>query len=78
MTDVSNSVFHSAGVAGDTGVAGVAFGPDEISDVERASRRTVVHEYALLADERRFGVGPAQRDAVRDGLDLQFATPASG
>ena len=65
---------HSAGVTGDTRVAGVPFGPHEVPDVEWTSRRAVVHQYALLADERRFRVGPAQRDPVRHGLDLEFAT----
>ena len=39
-------------------MAGVPFGLDEISDVERTSGGAVVYEDVLLADECWFGVRP--------------------
>ena len=46
-------------MAADSGVPSVAFGADEVADINSRACLPMMHEDALLANEGGFGSGPA-------------------
>ena len=58
--------------AGEPGVAGVTLGTDELHDVQGRSRGSVMHRDAVLADDRRVGVGRDRAGTPSGCVDLDF------